>query len=266
LTVALLAVDVPLPAGAGVPFEDSAVAAAPPDSGDPVSGEPVRSLPSVPEQEAPSAAQVGRPAVWAPQSTAQPVDGVEVSADTRTDVVESAGLPEREDLRSATRRVFERPDGLLQVEESSVPVNYQGADGVWREIDNRLVADGRGGFVNVANAFRVEFKAMGPGGGVRISADDGEVSFYARNAAAVRPVLAKDGLSVTYPNVLPGSDLVYEHPPVGRTLRIGGSPCPTARSGGREDRRSIRPSSNVTRSRWSSTRGAASLMLPGRWG
>jgi hypothetical protein len=105
--------------------------------------------------------------------------------------------------------VFERPDGLLQVEESSVPVNYQGADGVWREIDNRLVADGRGGFVNVANAFRVEFKAMGPGGGVRISADDGQVSFYARNAAAVRPVLAKDGLSVTYPNVLPGSDLVY---------------------------------------------------------
>jgi transposase len=54
-----------------------------------------------------------------------------------------------------------------------------------------------------------------------------------------------------------------EHPPVGRTPRIGGSPCPT-RSGRRVARRSTRRSSSVTRSRWSSTRADRSRMLPGR--
>lgn len=56
-----------------------------------------------------------------------------------------------------------------------------------------------------------------------------------------------------------------EHPPVGRTLRIGGCPCPTRREQ-RGGRRGIRSSSNVTRSRWFLTRNARSLMLPARSG
>jgi hypothetical protein len=58
-----------------------------------------------------------------------------------------------------------------------------------------------------------------------------------------------------------------EHPPVGRTPRIGGSPCPTGRRERREgDRRSSRRSSVVTRSRWCSTRTDRSLRSAGRSG
>ena len=59
--------------------------------------------------------------------------------------------------------------------------------------------------------------------------------------------------------------ILFEHPPVGRTPRIGGSPCPT-RNVCRVARRSIRRSSSVTLSRWSSMKGARLLMLPGRSG
>lgn len=91
-----------------------------------------------------------------------------------------------------------------------MPVNFQDVRGRWVAIDNHLVADGRGGFVNKANAFSVTFSAMQPDGGVRVSSADGIVSFVADGAdPTVLPVLSADGLSVTYPNVVPGSDLVY---------------------------------------------------------
>ncbi len=56
----------------------------------------------------------------------------------------------------------------------------------------------------------------------------------------------------------------HEHPPVGRTLRIGGSPCPTRRVRG--GRRGIRQSSSVTLSRWSLMKADRLLMSLGRSG
>ncbi|MEI8240748.1 MAG: hypothetical protein WCI22_15140, partial [Actinomycetota bacterium] len=106
--------------------------------------------------------------------------------------------------------MFQRPDGLQEVHSSSMPVNYQDAKGVWQPVDNHLVSDGKGGFTNKANSFKVSFGQMRSGGGVQVSASDGAVGFVADGAdATVAPVLSADGLSVSYPNVVSGSDLVY---------------------------------------------------------
>jgi putative transposase len=55
-----------------------------------------------------------------------------------------------------------------------------------------------------------------------------------------------------------------EHPPVGRTSRLGGCPCPASASPGAGGPRSSRPSSVVTRSRWCSTKTARSPRWPVR--
>src|SRR5918996_473491 len=57
---------------------------------------------------------------------------------------------------------------------------------------------------------------------------------------------------------------LFEHPPVGRTPRIGGSPCPASASPGVGGPRSSRPSSAETRLRWCSTSHVRSPMWPER--
>jgi PA14 domain len=138
-----------------------------------------------------------------------PIASPTVPAITRP-VFDPAKSVEAPELRTATRTVFKRNDGTFEVHEATNAVNFQDGKGVWQQIDNHLVADGTGGFKNKANSFTVSFKPMRPGGGVSIKAPDGEIRFVADGAdPSVKPVLSADGLSVTYPNVLPGSDLVY---------------------------------------------------------
>ena len=112
-------------------------------------------------------------------------------------------------LRAANESVFRRSDGNLEVRMSSTPVNFQDSKGGWQPIDNHLVSDGDGGFVNAANSFRVSFHSMGSGG-ITLSAPDGDLGFVVDGAdPKLQPVLSDDGLQVTYPSVVPGSDLVY---------------------------------------------------------
>ncbi|MDO8389401.1 MAG: hypothetical protein Q7V57_02850 [Actinomycetota bacterium] len=179
----------------------------PPESGAATTGEPERTLPDVPVQSGPALVEQGAPPVWAEQPA--PVTNADKPPEVKHEWVDPSLLVERPEWRTATRRVYERPDGALQVSDSSMPVNFLDERGEWLPIDNRLRSDGKGGFVNGANAFQVSFTPMRAGGGVQVSAVDGQVGFYALGAAGVAPVLSQDGLSVTYPNVAPGTDLVY---------------------------------------------------------
>ncbi|MEK7426494.1 MAG: hypothetical protein AAB131_21925, partial [Actinomycetota bacterium] len=70
------------------------------------------------------------------------------------------------------------------------------------------MADRVGGLVNVANGWRVSFRAM-TDGGVSFDTPDGPVRFWAEGASSVLPVVEPDGVSVRYVDVVPGSDLVY---------------------------------------------------------
>lgn len=110
--------------------------------------------------------------------------------------------------RDEHRMVFDNPDGTRTIETTSMPVNYQDEKGGWRSIDNRLVRDGSGALINAANDWRVRFRPM-TAGGVEFTAPDGAVSFAARGAAGVAPVIEPDGESVRYVDVYPNTDLVY---------------------------------------------------------
>ena len=112
--------------------------------------------------------------------------------------------------RDAVTTVYQNSDGTQSVHVSSMPVHYQDGAGSWQNIDNHIVSDGSGGFVNGPNGFKVSFKSMTPGRGVTVTATDGSLTFVAKNTnPAVKPVLSSDGLTVTYPEIVPGSDLTY---------------------------------------------------------
>ena len=195
----------------------------PPSSGKPVSGELPRVLPDVPQQNGPTASPVGpapvaTPIVPTPSSMDAGLKPAKKTVVSRVPAMPKSVRPaadpstlvELPALRTATRQVFLRTDGLQEVHESSMPVNYQDSKGQWQPIDNHLVEDGAGGFSNKANSFTVSFQRMRPGAGVQISAPDGLVRMVAEGAdSSVVPVLSADGLSITYPDVVPGSDLVY---------------------------------------------------------
>ena len=95
----------------------------PPESGAATKGEPERTLQDVPEQAGPQLAEQGEPAVWAEEVAPGPKVS-EPSGGVTHELADPSTLEERPELRTATRQVFERPDGLLQVSESSMPVNY----------------------------------------------------------------------------------------------------------------------------------------------
>jgi RHS repeat-associated protein len=111
--------------------------------------------------------------------------------------------------RDAFTTTFANPDGTRSVTLSSMPVHFQDAKGVWQQIDNRVVRGENGVLSNEANAWRVRFEVMGPKGGVSFETKEGPFRFWARDAAAVEPVVGDDGASVVYSEVFPGVDLVY---------------------------------------------------------
>lgn len=156
----------------------------------------------------PSPADAGAPVAPSPDATPAGVrpliteDRGPTARPGRNGRVEVAGE------RDEHRMVFDNPDGTRTVETTSMPVNYRDARGHWRPIDNRLVRDGSGALVNAANDWRVRFRSM-PAGGVEFTAADGAVSFAARDAAGVAPVIEPDGESVRYADVYPNTDLVY---------------------------------------------------------
>ena len=193
----------------------------PPGSGDPVAGEPPRVIGSSALQDGPKAVTAGQAPVFnrvTPTSTdakiprPEPVKpGGKITFPVRErPEADPSKLEETPSLRTATRQVFLRTDGLQEIRESSVPVNYLDEKGVWQPIDNHFVADGSGGFVNKANSFKVSLQQMVEGGGIQISAVDGLVTLLAENVdQSVKPVLSKDALTVTYTEIVPGSDLTY---------------------------------------------------------
>jgi hypothetical protein len=111
----------------------------------------------------------------------------------------------REDptLRSANGSVFDNPDGTSTMVIESGAVHYQ-VDGRWEKIDPRVV-EVDGGWETKASDHVVRFSADG----IVLRSDKGEVSWAPTGVALPEPVVANGGLTVTYPDVWPGSDLRY---------------------------------------------------------
>ncbi|MEO8695675.1 MAG: RHS repeat-associated core domain-containing protein [Acidimicrobiales bacterium] len=124
-------------------------------------------------------------------------------------------LPLRElvELRTSSSETWLNDDGTRSVRMFDQDKYFAAADGSMAPIDDRLVADDAGGFVNAAGPWHVRFAPLDPAvrTGVSVArAGQQDVVFFPSFASkAVAPQLSKDALSVTYPDVIPGVDLSY---------------------------------------------------------
>ncbi|MFI0163383.1 polymorphic toxin-type HINT domain-containing protein [Streptomyces sp. NPDC017095] len=108
--------------------------------------------------------------------------------------------------RDAHSRTYANDDGTRTTEFSTSPLNYRERDGKWRGIDSSLVERG-GGWANTADSVAVRFAGRADDGVLAsVTLPSGESFGYGLSGAAPVPGSA-DGVRVSYPRVLPGTDL-----------------------------------------------------------
>jgi hypothetical protein len=106
--------------------------------------------------------------------------------------------------RTDRQTVYANPDGSYTMEQSVEPIRTRAADGSWVDIDPRLrLADD--GVRPVATAADVRFSSGGSAPLAQLATNSGRLAL-SWPSALPPPVLSGD--SATYPNVLPGVDLV----------------------------------------------------------
>lgn len=110
-------------------------------------------------------------------------------------------------MRTETRTVFAEPDGTMTAELSSEPERMLD-DGGWVDIDTTLAARDDGTVGPVATPAAMAFSGGGDGPLVRYGGDGGWIELSWPGGALPEPVL--EGAAATYPEVLPGVDLVLE--------------------------------------------------------
>ena len=138
-------------------------------------------------------------------------DGLPMRQGTPTGgtAAEPGRVRELTERRTTSAKFFELTDGRVQAEVSTSPVHYRDGTGAWREIDTRVAATGRPGYVlgNETNRFTSLFGDTSDRL-VRFELGGRYVALGVAGAAhAITPTVA--GSTVTYPEVLGGADLVY---------------------------------------------------------
>ena len=123
---------------------------------------------------------------------------------------EESEQPERVELvglRTANAKVYQEPDGSKTAVIRTDAIHYRAPDGSWKEIDNRLEPSARGaGYVNRAGGNAFEFAPRAQGSGmVTIGQGNAHLSFGIEGGLPRDAVV--DGNEITYPDVLPGTDL-----------------------------------------------------------
>jgi large repetitive protein len=108
---------------------------------------------------------------------------------------------------TATSTYYANADGSHTVRYAQAPVNYRDSSGAWQPIDTRMQASVDGRWHETANSLTLDTAPLADDtrlasvgfGGTRL------VSYGLRGAAPVRATVS--GSSVTYPGVLPATDL-----------------------------------------------------------
>jgi hypothetical protein len=113
--------------------------------------------------------------------------------------------------RQANARYFRLSDGRIQAELSALPINYRDPRGHWQPIDTQVAATtARPGFQfgNQRNRFATFFGAN-PASLLRVEAAGAQLTLGLQGATAgVAPTVR--GNTVTYRQIRPGIDLVYQ--------------------------------------------------------
>jgi hypothetical protein len=121
-----------------------------------------------------------------------------------------AGPKEREvtALRRPGMRVFDRGNGTFRADLYAQPVDFKTGDGVWRKIDNTLVASPAAGYAyrNAANRYRVDLPRDLSDHSVRVAEGDRWVSFALRGA---RGEGKATGATARFDDAFRGVDVAY---------------------------------------------------------
>ena len=127
------------------------------------------------------------------------------------------------ELRTESSQTFQNPDGTLTAYLFSCPTFYRDADGGLTKIDNRVVAQRDGSYINAANERQASFSDMSKENkAVSLSYKDYSIAFSPQNAqpSAVAkyanqyaksdlPEEISEGNSVLYQNVYDNIDMSY---------------------------------------------------------
>jgi RHS repeat-associated protein len=140
-----------------------------------------------------------------------------VCADGREDVVSAAvaaklcgGRVEALGKRTETTQVFAEPDGTLTEERATAPVRVKNGDR-WDDVDLTLIRDADGSVVPKVHARDLRFSGEQDGAGeheVVSLGSGGQRTSVSWKGPLPEPVL--DGRTATYPEVLPGVDIVVK--------------------------------------------------------
>ncbi|AYG78396.1 tRNA(Glu)-specific nuclease WapA [Streptomyces hundungensis] len=120
----------------------------------------------------------------------------------------SANTSKRDAAKStATESVFDNADGTTTRQIAQKPVNYRDADGNWQPIDTRVKVGSDGRLHESANSLGIDLAPRSTDPAVvSVSTDsDHALSFGLQGAAEVAG--KADGSKVTYPGILPATDL-----------------------------------------------------------
>ncbi|MGK5498893.1 LamG domain-containing protein [Streptomyces sp. URMC 125] len=129
----------------------------------------------------------------------QTEEQAQAAAEANGEAVEVAGL------RQERREVFANPDGSFTAYEYTEPVRTV-RDGVWVGVDDTLVRREGGGWSPKAATVEVEFSGGGEGPFARLRRAGREYALSWPGGELPAPRV--EGDSATYPDVLPGVDLV----------------------------------------------------------
>ncbi|WP_329576548.1 LamG domain-containing protein [Kitasatospora sp. NBC_01250] len=117
---------------------------------------------------------------------------------------------------SRTTDAFDNADGSVTRDISQSPINYQDANGTWQKIDTSVDgAAGDGRYHEKANSLAVDFAAKAADSSLAsFKVAGGHALSYGLQGAA--PVAGTaDGSDVSYPEILPGTDLTLTTTPTG---------------------------------------------------
>jgi RHS repeat-associated protein len=116
---------------------------------------------------------------------------------------------------TANSDYYQNADGSYTRRFAQGPLNYRDSAGNWQPINTSVVKGAGGRWQEAANSLAVSFapSAAGPAL-VHVSLDSGHgLTYGLAGAAAVRPTVS--GSTATYPNALPGTDLVLQPTAIG---------------------------------------------------
>jgi large repetitive protein len=116
---------------------------------------------------------------------------------------------------TADSDIFQNADGSFTRRVYSGPHNFKGSDGSWTPIDTSVAKQSDGRWHESANAVGVDYGASADDGSlVSVTVDASHaVALGLQGAAAVTPKVS--GSMLTYPSVLPGTDLALTTLPTG---------------------------------------------------